>query len=103
MKRMCPPGYHHNSFVATVPKCMSCINRTSTVHHVPKCISCHKVIVVITGKAHCIYELLNFKFYFRVLLFKNYSTYTNTHTNTHYIYIYIYMNVREGRSKLYII
>ena len=24
-----------------------------TVHHVPKCMSCHKVIVVITGRAHC--------------------------------------------------
>ena len=23
-----------------------------TVHHVPKCMSCHKVIVVITGRAH---------------------------------------------------
>ena len=40
MKTMCPPGYHHNGFVATV-------------HHVPKCMSCHKAIVVITGKAHC--------------------------------------------------
>ena len=24
----------------------------SPVHHVPKCMSCHKVIVVITGRAH---------------------------------------------------
>ena len=27
-----------------------------TVHHVPKCMSCHKVIVVITGLAHCFHD-----------------------------------------------
>ena len=36
MKTMCPPGYHHNGFVATHAlghmMCTSC-----TVHHVPKC------------------------------------------------------------------
>ena len=37
---MCPPGYHHNGFVATV-------------HYVPKCMSFHKVVVVITGRAQC--------------------------------------------------
>ena len=36
---MCPPGYHHNGFVA---------------HHVLKCMSCHKAIVVITGTAFMI-------------------------------------------------
>ena len=43
MKTMCPPGYHHNSFVAT---------------HVSKCISCHKAIVVITGRAHCFHDYI---------------------------------------------
>ena len=47
MKTMCPPGYHHNGFVAT--HALGHI----TIHHVPKCMSCHKAIVVITGKAHC--------------------------------------------------
>ena len=45
MKTMCPPGYHHNGFVATV-------------HHVPKCMSCHKAIVVITGRAHCFHDYI---------------------------------------------
>ena len=43
MKTMCPPGYHHNGFVAT----------HAVGHHVPKYMSCHKAIVVITGRAHC--------------------------------------------------
>ena len=43
MKTMCPPGYHHNGFVAT---------------HVPKCMSCHKAIVVITGRAHCFHDYI---------------------------------------------
>ena len=46
MKTMCPPGYHHNGFVAT------------HVHHVPKCMSCHKAIVVITGRAHCFHDYI---------------------------------------------
>ena len=45
MKTMCPPGYHHNGFVATV-------------HHLPKCMSCHKAIVVITGRAHCFHDYI---------------------------------------------
>ena len=79
MKTMCPPGYHHNGFVAThalghhalghhalghalghlVPKCMSC-HKTIVVitngHHVPKYISYHDAIdrLVITGRAHCL-------------------------------------------------
>ena len=32
MKTMCPPGYHHNGFVA----------------------SHHKAIVMITGRGHCL-------------------------------------------------
>ena len=48
MKTMCPPGYHHNGFVAThVPK-------TS----LPKCMSCHKAIVVITGRVHCFHDCI---------------------------------------------
>ena len=54
---MCPPGYHHNDFVAThalghMMYGSSCAVH-STVHHVPKCMSCRKAIVVITGRAHC--------------------------------------------------
>ena len=45
MKTMCPPGYHHKGFVATV-------------HHVPKFMSCHKAIVVITGRAHCFHDYI---------------------------------------------
>ena len=45
MKTMCPPGYHHNGFVAT-----------HTL--VPKCMSCHKAIVVITGRTHCFHDFI---------------------------------------------
>ena len=31
------------------------------VHHVPKCISCHKAIVVITGRAHCFHDYIQFE------------------------------------------
>ena len=50
MKTMCPPGYHHNGFVATYTL------GHMTVHHVPKCMSCDKAIVVITGSAHCFHD-----------------------------------------------
>ena len=42
IKALCPPGYHHNSFVAT----------HVTVHQVPKSMSCCKAILVITERAH---------------------------------------------------
>ena len=49
MKAMCPPGYHHNGFVATHAlghMSTSCVR--TTVQHVTKCRSCHKAIVVIS-------------------------------------------------------
>ena len=51
MKTMCPPGYHHNGFVATHAL-------GHRVHHVPKCMSCHKAIVVITRRAHCFHDYI---------------------------------------------
>ena len=53
MKTMCPPGYHHNGFVAT-----HWYQQCGTVHHVPKCMSCHKAIVVKTGRAHCFHDYI---------------------------------------------
>ena len=44
MKIMCPPGYHHNGFVAT--------------HALGHMMSCHKAIVVITGRAHCFHDYI---------------------------------------------
>ena len=52
-----------------------------TVHHVPKCMSCHKVIVVITGRAHCFHDC--------IYIMLTYITYSMIA----YIYIYIYMYV----------
>ena len=48
MKTMCPPGYHHNGFMAT----------HALGHMMPKCMSCHKAIVVITGRAHCFHDFI---------------------------------------------
>ena len=48
MKTMCPPGYHHNGFVAT----------HALGHMMPKCMSCHKAIVVINGRAHCFHDFI---------------------------------------------
>ena len=82
MKTMCPPGYHHNGFVAThalghmmygytllVPmnqitllallvehSLVHWYQQCVTVHRVPKCMGCHKAIVVITGRAHCFHD-----------------------------------------------
>ena len=65
MKTMlCPPGYHHNGFVAT----HALGHMMYGYHHVPKCMSCHKAIVVITGRAHCFLDCI-------------------------YIYIYIYIYI----------
>ena len=64
MKTMCPPGYHHNGFVAThaLGHMMYGYNHIPytviTVHHVPKCMSCHKAIVLITGSAHCFHDYI---------------------------------------------
>ena len=44
MKTMCPPGYHHNGFVATHALGIDITTHAQTVHHVPKCMSSHKVI-----------------------------------------------------------
>ena len=45
MKTMCPPGYHHNGFVATYALG-------------PKCMSYHKSIVVITWRTHCFHDCI---------------------------------------------
>ena len=65
MKTMCPPGYHHNGFVATHAlehMMYGCVHDVrfvrSTVHHVPKCMSCHKAIVVIIGRVHCFHDCI---------------------------------------------
>ena len=66
MKTMCPPGYHHNGFVATHALGHMMYGSSfaqvfimfPTVHHVPKCMSCHKAIVVITGRAHCFHDFI---------------------------------------------
>ena len=61
-KTMCPPGYHHNGFVAThalghmMSKCMSKCMMSKCM--MPKCMSCHKAIVVITGRAHCFHDYI---------------------------------------------
>ena len=44
MKTMCPPGYHHNGFVAT--------------HALGHMMCCHKAIVVITGRTHCFHDYI---------------------------------------------
>ena len=58
MKTMCPPGYHHNGFVAT--HALGHMMYDVTVHHVPKCMSCRKAIVVITGRAHCFHDYIHY-------------------------------------------
>ena len=57
MKTMCPPGYHHNGFVAT-HALGHIMYLGTTVYHVPKCMSCHKAIVVITGRANCFQDYI---------------------------------------------
>ena len=82
---MCPPGYHHNGFVAThALEHMMYGYHTSTVHHVPKCMSCHKAIVVITGWAHCFHDYIHI--YYAHLAYVRFE-----HSVCHgSLYIYIY-------------
>ena len=54
MKTMCPPGYHHNCFVAT----HALVHMMYGWVHGHKCMSCHKAIVVITGRAHCFHDCI---------------------------------------------
>ena len=52
MKTMCPPGYHHNGFVAT--HAFGHMMYGLMVGHM----SGHKAIVVITGRAHCFHDYI---------------------------------------------
>ena len=67
MKTMCPPGYHHNGFVAT----HALGHMMYPMYHVPKCMSCHKAIVVITGRAHCFHDYIYITL---ILLLRDLST-----------------------------
>ena len=71
MKAMCPPGYHHNGFVAT------------HAWVVPKCMSCHKAIVVIVGRTHCFHDWIHIT----PILLRCVSWITYDHI---YIYAHIY-------------
>ena len=52
MKTMiCPPSFCPDGFVATHA-------HGQTIHRVPKWTSCHKVIVVITSRAHGFHECI---------------------------------------------
>ena len=54
MRTMCPPGYHHNGFVAT-HALGHIISTVGNVNHVLKSMSCHRAIVV-TGRTHCSHD-----------------------------------------------
>ena len=63
------------------------------IHHVPKCISCHKVIVVITGRAHSFHDYM---YVMPILLLWDLSTLLCVLWITYdhlYIYIYIYIYI----------
>ena len=77
MKTMCPPGYHHNGFVAT------------HAHHVPKCMSCHKAIVVITGRAHCFHDYI-YIYYAHLASVRFEHSVCRGSLMTTYTYIHIY-------------
>ena len=78
---MCPSGYHHNDFVAT--DALGHIMYHTSCDHVPKCMSCHKVIVVITGRAHCFHDFMIAYIY-----------------HAHYMYIYIYIPKKVLRCSI---
>ena len=81
MKTMCPPGYHHNGFVAT----------HALGHHVPKCMSCHKAIVVITGRAHCFHDYIHIYYaHLASVRFEHSVCRGSLMTTNIYIYIYIF-------------
>ena len=59
MKTICPPGYHHNRYVATHALGYMMYGYIMiTVHHVPKCMNYHKAIVVTTRRAYCFHDCI---------------------------------------------
>ena len=101
MKRICPPGYHHNDFMAT-HALGHMMYGCKIAHHVTKSMSCHKAIVVITGRAHCchhdciyiyIYICIYIRMYTVVYICKNIYIDMYIYIYTLYIYMYIYIYI----------
>ena len=88
---MCPPGYHNGS--GATHELGHMMHGCSIVHHVPKCMSCHKVIVVITGRAHCFHDCI---YITSVLLLWDLSTLCVVITYDHLCKIYIHRQVWAG-------
>ena len=96
MKKMYPPGYHHNDSVATHVFGYIMCPALNPVH---KCMSCHKTNLVMTGWLHCFHDCIYiasvrfmyiYDIYTLFMLYKNYKYYINT-VYMLYIYIYIYV------------
>ena len=45
------------------------VNLWQLMHHVPKCMSCHKVIVVITRRAHCFNDCIYIYIYIYICMY----------------------------------
>ena len=84
MKKMCPPSYHRNSFVAT--------HALGTVHHVPKGMSCHKAFVVVTRKAHCFHDNIYIYIYVDIYIYIYIYIYTYHENN-------MYVEISDGNNK----
>ena len=54
------PWLVENSLVNWYQQCV-------TVHHVPRCLSCHKIIVMITERAHCFHDYMYLCVYISVI------------------------------------
>ena len=82
--------------ISTSPQWL-CGNSCIWPHHMPKCMSCHKVIVVITGRAHCfhnyIYITLILILFLSDHLWITRGSLMTPMTTYMYIYIYIYIYI----------
>ena len=97
MKKMYPPGYHHNDFVATHVFGYIMCPALNPVH---KCMSCHKTNLVMTGWLHCFHDCIYiasvrfmyiYDIYTLFMLYKNYKYYINTVYMLYIMYINIYI------------
>ena len=90
MKKMCPPGYYYNGFVAT--RALGHMMYI-TVYHVLKCVNCHKAIEVITGRAHCFHNCIYLYIFISISIYIYIYISISTYIYIYIIYIYIYIHI----------
>ena len=91
MKTMRRPGYHRNGFVAT--HALGYMTYGYVKHHVLKCMSCHKIIVVITGRAHYFHDNIYIYIYIYIYIHIYLNRKLSFYIFKNFIYVFIYIRI----------